>query len=492
MKHIVDAVKMKEIDEYTINEMKLPSLVLMERAAVCVAEVIEERFDKNTRVIIVSGCGNNGADGVAVARILSDKGFDVSVYLVDNTKRTTELDAQITIAQNWGVTFIDKWDATEYDVIVDGIFGIGLSKKVSGEYERVINMINKSDCKVVSIDIPSGINSSDGKVENVAVKADITVTFGFKKIGQILYPGAGYAGELIVKDPGFYTKGIEDKSIYFTMDKKDIKSLPERSQDSHKGTFGKVLVIAGSKECQGAAVLCAKSALKSGSGMVKVLTHQNNRNVLACALPEALIATYDECIDVTFCEELLEWADSVVIGPGIGVDTLSKELMNIIMDNKDKPIIIDADAINIIAGEKKLLNKVSEKCIFTPHLLEMSRLSGKSVTDIKNRLIDTATEFAENYGCICVLKDSRTIVAKSSQRVYINSVGNSGMATAGSGDVLSGIIGSLAGRGIDTFDAAAYGVLVHGLSGDCAAECIGQTSMIAGDIIDNIHKVFEC
>lgn len=490
MEYILDKNQMQQLDKNTIEKIGIPSLVLMERAALSVAQVIMERFNVNTKIIVVCGVGNNGADGVAVARILSEYGYEPHIYLVDKKKASEELTKQIEIAKHRKITFVPTIDEKEYDVVVDAVVGIGLSREIDGDFEDAVSTINNMTATVISVDIPSGVDATTGALWGKAVQADITVTFGYMKMGIMLYPGANYAGEIKVADIGFVDKDLVNKrECNFTLTTADLKVLPQRVADSHKGTYGKVLVIAGSCDCAGAAILSAKSALKSGCGMVMVYTHKDNRNIISTAFPEALVSGYEE-FEVGKLQKNIEWADSIVLGPGMGVDNISKSIVEYVLENSKCPIVIDADGINIMAENKALLKYLRPNAVVTPHLREMSRLIDKDVTEIKGNIVDICKSFASENNCVCILKDARSIVAKSLQRVYINSVGNSGMATAGSGDVLTGIIASLLAGGMGCFNSACYGCLIHGIAGEMASKNLGQRSVIASDILENIYGVF--
>lgn len=507
MKFIVDSKKMKQIDIYTMENIGVPSLVLMERAAMEVAAVMKQIIKKEDRILVVCGPGNNGADGVAAGRILFLQGFTVAILLTfDRDKCSKEMQTQLKIAENLGMEIDNSINIGEYNIIVDAIFGIGLSKPVAGRYADVVNDINKRNHNhmVFSVDIPSGISADSGKVLGTAVKADYTVTFGYLKQGLILYPGALYCGDITVSDIGFpdkALKAVNPDAFYFTAD--DLSRLPHRKSDGHKGTFGKVLVIAGSTGMAGAAYLSAKAAYRTGAGLVKVLTAEENRNIIQTLLPEALFASYDNDYDQVL--SAIDWADVLVIGPGLGLGDKSRNLLsfviNVINKNK-KPVVADADAINILAEEfkrdnlsvkeriDKLENMLPEGSVLTPHPLELSRLLGIPAADVTDNVIDIVNQCFYNSKLIYVLKSARTIVTGPGMK-YINVSGNNGMATAGSGDVLTGIIAALLAQGLGSYDAACLAVYIHGLAGDAAAEKLGVYSMTAGDIADSISDVLK-
>lgn len=536
MRYVLDAASMKNVDSYSINTLGIPSVVLMERAALSVTEAIESKVKGNihTDIICVCGRGNNGADGLAVARQLYLKGYNVDVYIINSHDSTKEFDIQLNIIKNLGIECINSPDFSKYGVIVDALFGNGLSRELAGEARIVVDTINKCSTSVrsqytqnsdnngnrlvVAVDIPSGISASTGVVMGSAVNADITVTFGFEKIGHILYPAASYCGKIIRKDIGFAQYPDMTRDI-FTYDYSDISDmLPLRKPDGNKGTFGKALVIAGSRLYGGAAVLSSRAAARIGAGLIRTLTHISNRTAVITGNMECIVDTYDtdeECGDFvknteTLVDKCICWADVVCIGPGLSMEESAVKLVRSVSAKKNIKKLYDADALNIIAqykieldgsnddvdyeaggnsGNASYKDDMSDKnVVVTPHIGEMSRLTGLDIAVIKNNPIDTARTYSREHNCVCVLKDARTIVSDG-ERVYINMSGNDGMATGGSGDVLSGIITGLMAQGLTTFEASALGVYIHGCAGDEAALSNGKYSMVAGDIIDNIKNV---
>ena len=495
MRVLLDGGQMKEVDRISIEDIGIPSVVLMERAALNVCEVVQEKFAKKTRVLCVCGSGNNGADAVACARILFGWGYDVAYTCVGNMEHATrECKLQVQIAKKMGIKTGTLDEAKDYDVIIDGVFGIGLSRDVSGAYEDVIRKINEAEAKVVSVDIPSGVSADNGKVLGIAVKADYTVTFGYLKTGLILYPRSDCAGEVFVAECGFAPLAVEKvddgKFIY---EKEDLKKLPPRKKDSNKGTYGKILVIAGSDNMSGAAYFSAKAAYRCGAGLVRILTTKSNREALQKLLPEAVLGFYDD-ISLKELEKHIQWADGIVVGPGLSTDEMAAKLLYEVMDclkdcdRASKKVILDADALNILAKDGRV--KEVYGCVITPHLGEMSRLIRKEIKDIKENIIEEAKIFAKEFGCVCVLKDARTIVSDG-EKVYVNVSGNSGMATAGSGDVLTGIIAGMFANGMDVFGGAVLGTYIHGCAGDAARAELGEYFMKADDIADFIKNVIN-
>ncbi len=503
MKKVVNSAQMKAIDFYTIENVGIPSMVLMERAALQVTECIKKHASKKDRILAVCGSGNNGADGIATARILSMEGYQVDILFVgDKNKASVQAKQQLTIARNLGISIYNNIKIEEYIIIIDAIFGIGLSKPVSGIYENTIKEMNTGEHIIFAIDIPSGLSADTAKPLNIAVKANFTITFGLNKLGLILYPGCEYAGEVIVANIGFPNSAIEAiNPNYFIYDNLDIKKLPMRKDYSNKGTYGKVLIMAGSVNISGACFLSAKAAYRTGAGLVKLMTVTDNRTILQTLLPEAILTTYDPNVlmDNAEIEKILadiEWATVIVIGPGIGVSRKAEELLDLVIQNAKVPVIIDADAINILANKmnlkkdriEELAAYLPDQTILTPHLKELSRLIGIPVEEIANGLVETADKCTYNNKLIVAIKDARTIVAYENMR-YINVSGNSGMATGGAGDVLTGIIAALIAQGLSPSKATMLGVYIHGLAGDSAAEQKGKYALIASDIVEKLADI---
>ncbi len=498
MRYLLNSGQMKAVDNYTINKLGIPSIVLMERAALSVATEIMERFDKSNRILVACGTGNNGSDGLAIARILHQSGYETDVMLLgDVIKGTDEYKTQLNIIKNLGVRYGNMNELSEYivkgryDVCVDAIFGIGLSRAPKGEYYDAIECINMSECSIVAVDIPSGVSADTGELYGIAVKADLTVTFGYDKLGMCLYPATEYCGEVIIKNIGFASlQSMEMLPDTFTYDRQDVCLLPERKANSHKGSFGRALVIAGSDDMSGAAYLSAKAAYRMGAGLVEVLIPESNAPVIRNLLPEAIVTGYStEEFTISKISDSCIWADVIVIGPGMGTKPYVLTILNYVMQYFKVPVIIDADALNVIAANRDMYSMLNKQTIVTPHIKEMERLTGQPVADIKKNSIDTAKAFSNITGATCVLKDARTVVTSAYGDVYINMSGNEGMATGGSGDVLTGIIAGLISQRMDVYKGAAFGVFLHGLAGDKAKDRLGSYSVMAEDIIDNISEV---
>ena len=487
---------MKRYEETVIDNMGIPSLVLMERAAMAVAEEIRacaasRHLDK--KLLVVAGSGNNGADGMAVARILSMEGWQVTVYQTHAAGHCTrEWERQNKFISYYPVKMVSNWPAEEYTIIVDALFGIGLSRQVQGEYAEIITEMNRRKGYRIAVDVPSGIHAGTGRVMGVAVKADMTVTFGWAKKGLLFYPGAAHAGQVVVREIGINETcfgAAQEKPGMFYYDESVSELLPPRQEDGHKGSFGKILLIAGFEQMPGAAVLAAKAACHTGAGMIKVVCPQENRAILQTAVPEALWA------DPENWRQGCEWADVIAIGPGLGRSACAREILTGVIRESRLPLVLDADALNLIAGDMSLQilaagqGKEGRDMILTPHEGELSRLSGKTLDQIREDRERAARILAQDLHCVLVLKGARTLICREQGEICVNLTGDNGMGTAGSGDVLTGIIAALLAQRADAFTAAGVGVYVHGLAGEKAAEKYSSYGVTAGKLAEAIGEV---
>ena len=488
----VNAAQMKAADQYTIQKLGVPSLELMEHAAQACVQVLEDEKVDLSHVCVVCGSGNNGGDGFAIARILQNNRYSVEIFCMGNPEHyTEETQEQMHRLQECGgkITYgMPQEDS--YSVIIDAVFGVGLSRKVEGRYRQVIEQMNRMRGTKFAVDIPSGLSATTGCILGCAFKADYTVTFQLKKIGLELSQGRTMAGRVIVPDIGISTDSIcEDQEIVRTAGK-DIyrKMLPDRPEDSNKGTYGRLLVIAGSKGMAGAAYLNAHAAYMTGAGLVRIYTSSDNREILQTLLPEAIITTYEEYNKEELLS-LLTWADSVCIGSGLGMSRLSEKILKTVIEYVKVPCLIDADGLNLLAENKNYLNQMAERrFVITPHMKEMSRLTGTPVEELKADRIQILKDFISRYRITCVLKDSRTLIASEEKGIRMNLTGNSAMAKAGSGDVLAGVISGWMVQGKEAEDAAELGTYIHGLSGDLAKFEKGVYSVMARDLIEYISK----
>lgn len=530
MKVTVTGAQAKAIDQDAIGRVGIPSLVLMERAALAVADAVcrrvpvaEER-GSGVAVWIACGTGNNGADGIAVGRILDSRGYKVTLILAGNLDHATEEHRlQRQIASQLGIPMVlaEDWprDGGACDVLIDALFGIGLGREITGGYRELMERLaGQMGAKVFAVDIPSGICADTGAVMGVALRADVTVTFGFCKNGLVLYPGRGYAGEVEVADIGFPIQSLEragwDGRL---LERADLTMLPKRRADGNKGTFGKVLIIAGCAGMSGAAYLSALAAYRCGAGLVKVLTVPENRQVLQSQLPEAIVTVYEpawlgeddkmsmENETMTagerepenagrfprFIREQCDWADVIVMGPGLGQAPYVERLVETVLENAYVPMVLDADGLNTVAAHPHLRQYFTENIIITPHIGEMARLTGMLSAEIKEDPIQTARSYSASMGVVCVLKDAATVTADKDGAVYVNTSGCSAMAKAGSGDVLTGVIAGLLAQGMEGCEAAAFGVYLHGLAGEAAAKRQGGRSVLAHELADCLAEGME-
>lgn len=514
---LVDSRQMKQCDKNTIEHFKIPSLVLMERAALKVTEEIKARIKHHgsPSALLVCGTGNNGGDGLAVGRMLWQQGYSVTIVMPKERKHISEeTKTQMEILESYGIPITDVIPDRAFDVTVDAMFGIGLTREIEGIYKEYIMCMNEKAGLKTAIDIPSGIHADTGAVMGTAFRADITVTFAFVKTGLLLYPGAEYAGEVLLKNIGIDNHSfLGDVPNVYRMTQEDLGKIPFRHDYSNKGSFGKILTLAGHKNMAGAAFLSAKASYRTGAGLVKIFTTESNRTILQELLPEAILATYeDESMDSktesfwkktgfskthkktdmeTLLLQSLEWASVIVAGPGIGTGADAEILIKTILEKSKVPIILDADGLNITAGHMDWLKEKRAPVIVTPHLGEMARLTKKTILEIQKHLLQVAQDFAKEYNVICVLKDARTVIALPDGTSYINTSGNNGMATAGAGDVLTGIIAGLIAQGMDRNHAAPMGVYLHGAAADVQAAQTGTYALMAQNIIDGIGAVLH-
>lgn len=493
MRYIVNSREMKSYDKNTIETYRVPSVVLMERAALACVETLYEEKVPLEKVLVVCGGGNNGGDGYAIARLLLLDGYDVDVVTADTNAKETEANRlQREIWQAYGKKVYQAIpEHTAYSAVIDAVFGVGLSRNIEGKYAEIIVQMNDLSGVKVAVDIPSGISSDNGSVLGTAFHADMTITFAFEKLGTVLWPGNEYAGEVVVRDIGIDEHSfLERRPSVAAFEDCDLAKLPIHASHSNKGTYGRLLIIAGSTGMSGAAYLAAKAAYSSGCGLVRIFTVEENRVILQSQLPEAVITTYSaKKLDVALLTDAIGWADAVVCGPGIGTSDAAGRIVSTVLKNAAVPVVLDADALNVIAKDTNILLRPHTELVLTPHLGEMNRLCKDTVSYIQNHLIEVAEEFARQYNVICVLKDEHTVTSVPYRLTYLNMSGNAGMATAGSGDVLSGVIGSLLAQGVSAEEAPALGVYLHGKSGDVMQMRYGKSGLMASDLLDGLRLV---
>ncbi|WP_432402386.1 NAD(P)H-hydrate dehydratase [Wukongibacter sp. M2B1] len=498
--------EIKKIDKTAIEKYGIPGVILMENAGRAVAEEIINEFSLVSKITIVCGRGNNGGDGYVLARHLYNKGYKIKVFVLGE-KEGIGGDALINykIINNLGIDIDEiisdedlmrlKDSIIEYPIVIDSLFGTGLNKEVGGIPERVINIINEYSKHVIAVDIPSGIGGNDGRVYNVAVRADKTVTFALPKYGNLIYPGAEYNGNLVIKDIGIPNEVIENVELNHNLIDLELieNNLPSRRKDTHKGSYGRANIIAGSLGMAGAAVLTCKSALRTGVGLLRLYIGESLNYIVKSGIPEAVTVPLQEMrkgvIGINHIDKIIEdtkTADVLTIGPGCGSTAELSEIVKRILRDVDVPIVIDADGLNILSKNIEWLSEKKPKIVITPHLGEMERLTGIPIEEIKNNLVKVAKDFSQKWKVIVVLKGASTIITSPNKETFINVNGNPGMATAGSGDVLTGIITGLIAQGLEPLKAAVTGVYLHGLTGDKIASEKGEYGLLAGDIVEEI------
>jgi NAD(P)H-hydrate epimerase len=509
---LVTAAQMQSLDRQTIEGGHVPSLTLMERAGAGVVRQMEEAFGAlvGKKVTILCGKGNNGGDGLVVARLLRRRRVRVSVLLL-HAPDTLSRDAKVMYRRFTGQAgrtavsvvsnaqqVMDRLRGS--DVIVDALLGTGLSTPVAGLYQQAITAINETGRRVVAVDLPSGIHADTGSALGAAVNASLTVTFGLPKIG--LYTGIGidHTGSIRIVDIGIPASLVEAiESHLEVMTATSVRALlPSRRATSHKGTYGHAGIIAGSVGKTGAAALAAKAALRVGAGLVTVATPASVNDVLEAKLLEAMTMPMPETKARTLArsslDRLLTFASSrtaVALGPGLTTHPETVDLVQTFVRQVDKPCVLDADALNALAGRASLLTECKIPPILTPHPGEMARLEADLTAQTVNAdRLGLAARFARERGVFLVLKGARTVVARPDGQVAVCPTGNPGMATAGTGDVLTGMIAGLLAQGLSQWDAACAAVYLHGLAGDLAAEALGQAAMTAGDLLNHLPQAF--
>ncbi|MEO0125854.1 MAG: NAD(P)H-hydrate dehydratase [candidate division WOR-3 bacterium] len=501
MRRVVNHQEMREIDQRAEKEFSIPSLILMENAGHEVVRILKDYLRKELKgykVWVFAGKGNNGGDGFVVARYLKNEKAEVKVFLFAKEEELKG-DAQknYEIIKKIGLEIIEIKEEKfslpfeKPDIVIDALFGTGFSGKPNPLYRKAIEFINNSDALVLSIDIPSGV-SEKGKVEDIAVKANLTVTMGLIKDSLILFPGKKYVGRLAIADIGIPNFLLEKEGDKFLLEKEDIKKIfPQRIPEGNKGTFGKVLVIAGSLGFSGAASLTALSALRIGSGLVRLASlreimpalEAKLTEVVKIPLPQEEEGSYSIKV-IPIIDNYLKDTDVIALGPGIGTKEKTKEFLLSLLPKIEKPLVIDADGINNLIGELAILKKMKGAAILTPHPGELGRLLNLSPQEINENRIEVAKEFAIKYNIILVLKGAPTVIGTPEGKVFFNPTGNSGLASGGTGDVLTGFIAGLLSQGLDPLNSALSGVYLHGLCADIGVKEKTEYAFIASDILD--------
>ncbi len=509
--HLLTADEMREMDRQTIESFGLPGRVLMENAGRGAARVLLKKFpDLSTKqVAIAAGRGNNGGDGFVIARYLAHAGVSVTVYLLSDPKRLSgdaadnfnllaPLDIPVRQVTDENSFSQLKSEMAHHHIWVDAILGTGLNSEVKGFFKSVINYINELSRPVFSVDIPSGLHTDSAKPCGACIRADITVTFAFAKIGHIQLPGADYTGELHIIDigiPPHIAGNVPSRHHLITQE--TLKSLiVPRTDDIHKGKTGHVLVIAGSPGKTGAAALAAMSALRTGAGLVTLgvpksvnpIVESQAIEVMTVPLPETETGSHtEESIETIL--GLLEDKKCLALGPGMGTNERTKALVNILLQECPVPMVIDADGLNNLADNPEILHNRKSEIILTPHPGEMARLAGTTSKDIQENRMASAREFAAKYNVHLVLKGARTLIAHPDGHIYINPTGNPGMASAGMGDVLTGVLAGFISQGYSPQEATRLAVYLHGDAADKIAVSKGPYGYIASDIMKTIPEV---
>ena len=495
--------EMRKLDELAIKEYGISHEILMENAGNAVYFLILSKLGVNGKnFVVVCGTGNNGGDGLVVARKIFSSGGKVKVFIVGNLEklkgsakinyeRVTKMGIEVyNIKNDSDLTFFSQ-AIHNCDIIIDAIFGTGLSREIKGIYEKVIKIMNKSGKIIVSVDIPSGINGNNGKVMGVAVKATYTVTFGLPKLGNLLYPGYEYCGHLYVSHISFPPQLYN--ADFIKVEINEPIELPPRLKWGHKGTFGKLLVIAGAKNYYGAPYFSAMSFLKAGGGYSKLAAPKSIIPYIATKGSEIVFIPLEETNEGTISlinkEKILELSktvDIVIIGPGLSLNDETQELVRQLVKEIDKPLIIDGDGITAVSTNLKVVKTRKNTTILTPHLGEMSRITKMPISEIDENKVEVLRKTTKELNSIIVLKGAHTLIGYPDGKIYINMTGNSGMATAGSGDVLTGTIAAMYGIGLNIEDAVRIGVFIHGLAGDIAASKKGEDGITAQDILESL------
>jgi ADP-dependent NAD(P)H-hydrate dehydratase / NAD(P)H-hydrate epimerase len=514
---IVTASEMQNMDRQTIESFGLPGRVLMENAGRGVVDVLARTFPaikssgRNQSVGIIAGRGNNGGDGFVIARYLSGMGISVSVYLFseraavkgDAAANLNLLDAlKVPVVEIPDITCLAQHltDMRDHRIWVDALLGTGLNADVKGLFRAVIELLNGLNRPIIAVDIPSGLNADTGMICGICIRAHTTVTFGFPKIGHILFPGAGFTGRLETIDIGIPPYIVQDIGLrHHILTPEAIASiLPRRAPTSHKGLAGHVLVIGGSTGKAGAAVMSGLAALRSGAGLVTLAVPESLNTVIQSQIPEIMTAPMDgrkkgiwDNSVIDGIREQLKGKKCLAMGPGMGDLSEIRELVLEILQSASIPVVLDADGLNCICGRLEVLKDLKAPAILTPHPGEMSRLTGMRISDIQADRIGIAREFSREYHVHLVLKGARTVIAHPDGNVYINLAANSGMAAGGMGDILTGVIAGLLAQGLGPEDASHAGVCLHAMAADALCKSQGPFGFLASEVAGALPGVIR-
>lgn len=503
MKSIVTAKQIASMDRYAIDDLEIPGIILMENAGRGIVDIALSLLGRpeQKRVHIYCGPGNNGGDGYVVARHLSNKGADVRVFILarqEKIKGDALINLEILLKMEQDVSFIEKNPQVEKpDLIVDAMLGTGVAGSLRGLFAEVAEFINLQNVPVLSVDIPTGVNADTGAVEGPAIKATATATMALLKRGLVFSPGREHAGQVLIVDISMPSAVVKEKQQNVWLQEKEdiVPLLPVRSPDAHKNNCGTVATVAGSEGFTGAACLTSEAALRAGAGLSYLCIPQSLNPILETKLTEVITWPFDDAgmgyLHKGCFQEMilpLQKQNVVAIGPGLGQHDGTAHLVHLLLEKLELPMVLDADGLNVCAGSIDSIKNYRGEMILTPHPGELSRLIGLPAGEIVANRIEVAKETAVTWNKVLVLKGGPTIIAFPDGRVFVNSTGNAGMATAGSGDVLTGLIAGFLAQGLDAGQAARAGVYVHGLAGDLAKNETGEMGMLAGDILRFVPK----
>ncbi|MBN1779515.1 NAD(P)H-hydrate dehydratase [bacterium] len=506
---LVTAAEMRELDRLAIEKHGIPGLVLMEHAAAAVAAAADDILEGKTdsRIALFCGKGNNGGDGLAAARLLDQMGYDLTVFVCadpQEIKGDARENYQVVKKLNLDICVLKKPEQLnrigEYDLLIDALLGTGIAGEVKGFLADVIEWMNGYGAPILAVDIPSGIHADTGQFEGMCIEADATVTFGAMKRGLVFSPARELTGEIEVADIGIPAQAMLSIPFLCRMaDETDCRErLPVRPAFAHKGDFGKTAVIAGSPGMTGAAALTSLGALKAGCGLVILGCPEGLNDILEVKLTEVMTRALPETAKGTLSPgawdsitELNQWADVLAVGPGLSRDSETAKTIQRIVHECHLPLVLDADGLNAFENRADLLKQHAGPLICTPHHGELARIAQCPVHEIDRDPVAAAGKWATELGCVLVLKGAPTVIGDPGGHIFVNSSGNSGMATGGSGDVLTGLITGLLAQGCSALDAAVCGVYLHGLAGDLAAEADSEPSILAGDILKHVGPAFR-
>ncbi len=487
---VLSVSQIRALDQYTIKNEPIASIDLMERAAMAFCESYTDTFPSDYPVFICCGTGNNGGDGLAIARLLVKKGYKVQISIIGNVQLGSE-DFKINkqrLPKKVNCTYDDLPKLEEHAIVIDALFGSGLSRPVEGVFADIINKINELSNVKVAVDIPSGLFADHPTASKVVVKADFTITFQLPKLAFFFPESYPYCGEWQVVDIGLSEEEMTNMATdYFLIMPDQIRAeLRTYGKFSHKGTRGHALLISGSYGKIGATVLAARAALRSGLGLLSILAPQCGYSILQTAVPEAMLIEEDSAKEIAHLPTIATY-NAIGIGPGIGQGASAKKVLEQLLQESTTPLVIDADALNLLSKHTELLQLLPKESILTPHPKEFERLVGAWGNDFER--FEKQRDFSQRHQVIVVLKGAYTSISLPDGRVYFNVTGNPGMAKGGSGDVLLGLITGLQAQGYSPENAAILGVFLHGMAGDVAADLLSQNAMLPSDIIEALPEV---